>query len=107
MRAKEIHHEMRMIVNNSYPHPDTPMYTTVGRREPVISLNDSRGAQFDRERRRDEAEQQALQATGVAPTPTRPPPRRFGMQAHAGRPAAERARRSCLLSSSRSSSSFS
>jgi hypothetical protein len=53
---------LRMIVNNRYPQ--TPMYTTVGERELVVSLNSSTRTRSDRQLRR--LEQEAAAATWEA-----------------------------------------
>jgi hypothetical protein len=63
--AKKFTEERRMIVHNSYPHPDQPCFMCVGRRAPVISLNDSTGAQDDRSVRK--AERMAARASNATP----------------------------------------
>ena len=50
----------RMIVNNTYPL--TPLYTTVGRRAPVVSLNVATGTDGDRAIRRAERPETAVRA---------------------------------------------
>jgi hypothetical protein len=95
--AKKFTTEMRMIVNNSYPHATRPMYTSVGTRAPVVSLNDSTGAQLDKATRRREVETRGAAAAGMpavgplgdaARLRRRPPtaPSQCSIQRLAGRP---------------------
>ena len=57
---------MRMIINNSYPHK--PMFTTVGERASVVSLNQAINAYGDRAiRKGEELERLAAEAGGAQP----------------------------------------